>query len=92
MELLPTVLPAVGYGLGRRVRERRTELGRAGLVDVDGQLDPRVELALLEPGGRVLDEPRASDLRLGRRDDEGDADEPAQRRALFSRLKKPPSS
>ena len=93
VELLPAVLPAVGNRFRRRLREGVAYRGYAGRVDVDGELGRLAVDALLESRRSVRDEPSSRDLGgLGRRDGEGYADEPAQRSALLSRLKKPPSS
>ena len=66
--------------------------GETRCVRVDRELRHRSCLALLESGVMALDEPRAGDLGLRGGDDENDAEELAQRRALFRRPKKPWSS
>jgi hypothetical protein len=92
VELLPAILPAALDRLDGRLRKGLADLVDALAVDVDGELRRVAVAPLLEAGGRMRDEPRARDLGLGRGDDEGDANEPAQRSALFRRLKKPSSS
>lgn len=92
MELLPAVFPAARNGLTRRLSEGRPDLRLARTVGVRDELDGRICLMLLEPGRKALEEPRSGDLGFRARDAECDADEAAQRRALFRRLKNPSSS
>ena len=92
MELFPAVFPSARYGLTRRLSEGRPDLRFARAVGVGGELDGRACLVLLEPGRKALEEPRSGDLGLRARDAERDADEAAQRSALFRRLKNPSSS
>jgi hypothetical protein len=91
VELLPAILPTVLDRLGSRLRKRLADRVDALAADVDGELRRVAVAAFLEAGGRMRDEPRARDLGLGGGDDESDANEPAQRSALFRRLKKPSS-
>ena len=70
----------------------RDNLRFARAVGVGGELDGRACLVLLEPGRKALDEPRSGHFGLRARDAERDANEAAQRSALFRRLKNPSSS
>ena len=92
MELLPAVFPPARNGLTRRLSEGRPDLRLARTVGVRDELDGRICLMLLEPSRKALEEPRSGDLGFRARDAECDADEAAQRRALFRRLKNPSSS
>ena len=92
VELFPAVFPSARYGLTPRLSEGRPDLSFARAAGVGGELDGRACLVLLEPGRKALEEPRSGDLGLRARDAERDADEAAQRSALFRRLKNPSSS
>ena len=92
MELLPAVFPPARNVLTRSLSEGRPDLRLARAVCVRDELDVRACLVLFEPGRKALHEPRSGDLGFRARDAECDADEAAQRRALFRRLKNPSSS
>ena len=92
VELPPALLPAIrDLGLDG-AWEDAPNRGRSGLLGVPRELDRAVAIPLLEAGRKELDERRARDLRLARRDLDRDPAEPAQRKTLFSLSKKPSSS
>ena len=92
MELLPAILPALRDVLDPHVRERISQNGFARIVGIDRELRRRAQIALLDPGGETVEEPRSRDLGFIRRYSKRDASESRQRNALFSRPKKPSSS
>src|SRR6187399_2597825 len=91
MEVLPAVFPSGRDGLTRGLSEGRTDLRLARAIGVRDELDGRACLALFEPSRKALHEPRSGDFGFRVRDAERDAEETAQRSALFRRLKNPSS-
>ena len=92
MELLPAILPAGLHGLGRHVRERRSDGGLTRVVGEDSELRRTAEVTLLEPVRETVEQPRRRYFHLAVRHPQRDAADPAQRSALFRRRKKPSSS
>jgi hypothetical protein len=92
MELAPPLLPpSRDAGLGDAA-EDGPNLGRPGRIGVRGELDSAVAIALLEAGGKEIDEDSPRNLGLGGRNLDRDPPELVQRKTLFSLSKKPSSS
>jgi hypothetical protein len=92
VEVAPALLPATRHLRLDGVRESGANRSRSGRLGVPRQLDFAVSFPLLEARREELEEGGAGDLRLGRRDLDGDPPQLAQRKTLFSLSKKPSSS